>query len=119
MAPPVAMAPGIKGQHRPVGSGTSETGSYQNTLDREPQNDVLVACPDARTPAYQAVVGLARAGRLSGFVTGYYYGDGPFWHVVRRLAPRRFARWERMLRRRHESEIPVRKVHSDWGFDLR
>ena len=30
-------------------------------LATEACDDVLVACPDARSPAYQAVVGLARA----------------------------------------------------------
>ena len=87
-------------------------------VEDEARDDVLVACPDARSPAYQAVVGLARAGRLCGFVTGYYYGGGLFSSVTRRLAPHRFARWERLLKRRHEPEIPARRVQSDWGFDL-
>ena len=34
---------------------------------------VLVACPDARPPAYQAVIGLDRAGLLDAFVTATYY----------------------------------------------
>ena len=34
---------------------------------------VLVACPDARPPAYQAVVGLERGSLLHTFFTGYYY----------------------------------------------
>ena len=37
---------------------------------------VMVACPDARPPAYQAVVGLARAQLLHSFSTAYYYGGG-------------------------------------------
>ena len=34
---------------------------------------VLVACPDARPPAYQAVIALERAGMLDRFATGFYY----------------------------------------------
>jgi starch synthase len=80
---------------------------------------VLVACPDARSPAYQAAVGLARDGRLGRLVTGFYYGGGGFLSgVARRLVPGRFARWERLLRRRHEPEIGSDRVRSDWGFDL-
>ena len=51
---------------------------------------VIVACPDARPPAYQAVVGLARAGLLHSFLTAFYYGgDGPMRALGRRLAPDR------------------------------
>ena len=54
---------------------------------------VLVACPDARPPAYQAVVGLARAGMLDRFVTSFYDpGDGPIHAIGRRFAPAGFAR---------------------------
>jgi alpha-maltose-1-phosphate synthase len=85
----------------------------------EPRDDVLVACPDGRSPAYQAVVGLARLGRLRRFVTAFYYsGDGPLSGVAKRVAPLRFSRCERLLRRRHEPEIPGRRVRQDWGFDL-
>jgi hypothetical protein len=85
----------------------------------EVRDDVLVACADARPPAYQAVVGLARAGRLRRFVTAFYYsGDGVCARIARRLSPDRFARWERLLRRRHEPEIPTRRVRSHCGFDL-
>ena len=60
---------------------------------------VLVACPDARPPAYQAVVGLDRAGLLRGFVTASYYDprrpSGRAWPVG--LARDRLARLERLL----------------------
>src|SRR3954466_11456984 len=80
---------------------------------------VIVACPDARPPAYQAVVGLARARLLHSFLTAYYYGgDGPLSALSRRLAPARFARWERTLRRRHDPEIPRSRVRSAWAYDL-
>lgn len=38
---------------------------------------VLVFCPDARPPAYELVKGLAAAGMLTRFVTGYHYADSP------------------------------------------
>src|SRR4051812_25860136 len=81
---------------------------------------VLVACPDARPPAYQAVVGLSRSGLLHSFLTAYYYagGDGPLTALGRRLAPGRFARLQRVLGRRHDPEIPPSRVRSTWGYDL-
>ena len=44
---------------------------------RRNRRAVLVACPDARPPAYQAVVGCARAGLLDAFLTAYYYKRRP------------------------------------------
>jgi starch synthase len=80
---------------------------------------VMVACPDARPPAYQAVVGLARAGLLHIFQTAFYYGgDGPVSALGRRLAPDRFARWQRALGRRHDPEIPRARVRSAWSYDV-
>ena len=84
-----------------------------------PDARVMVACPDARPPAYQAVVGLARARLLHSFLTAYYHGgDGPLAAIGRRLAPGRFARLERILRRRHDPEIPRSRVRSAWAYDL-
>jgi starch synthase len=79
-------------------------------------NRVRIACPDARPPAYQAVVACARAGVLDGFLTGYYYRGGPP-ALLGRLAPGLMARLDRFLRRRHEPGIPLAKVHSSWSFD--
>jgi len=76
-------------------------------------DSVLVACPDARPPGYQAVVGLARAGGLDGFLTGYYHGGGPLL-----AAASRSARLRRALSRRHDAEIPMGRVRSAWSFDL-
>jgi glycosyltransferase involved in cell wall biosynthesis len=95
------------------------SGGSDQTIGDEARTGVLVACPDARPPAYQAVVGLARARRLRRFVTAFYYrGDGLFWSIGRRIDPGRIARWERLLKRRHEPEIPACRVQTDWGFDL-
>jgi hypothetical protein len=80
---------------------------------------VLVACPDARPPAYQAVIGLARAGLLHRFLTGYYdRGPGPIEAIGRRLDPARTAQLRRLLGRRSDAGIPSGRVVSDWGFDL-
>jgi len=80
---------------------------------------VLVACPDARPPAYQAVVGLHRAGLLGGLVTsGYYDPAAPFARLLRKIAGRTFARIERVLLRRHDPEIPSSRVRRILSFDL-
>lgn len=80
---------------------------------------VLVACPDARPPAYQAVVGLHRAGSLAGFITSSYYDPGgPLPKLLRRIARGPFARIERFLLRRHHPEIPATLVRPIKSFDL-
>src|SRR5436305_1343874 len=80
---------------------------------------VLVACPDARPPAYQAVIGLARADLLHSFRTAYFHGgDGPWLALGRRLAPGPSARLQRVLRRRQHPEIPRVRVRSAWSYDL-
>ena len=80
---------------------------------------VLVACPDARPPAYQSVVGLNRARLLGSFVTSTYYDRaGYLATLLRRLAPIRYARLERILLRRHEPEIPRALVRTVPSFDV-
>lgn len=79
---------------------------------------VMVACPDARPPAYQAAIGLAEAGLLDRFVTGFYHrGHGVASEWARRLLPCQFARIRRTLRRRHDRRIPAARVESAWSFD--
>lgn len=81
--------------------------------------DVVVACPDARPPAYQAVVGLARAGRLQRFVTAYYHrGDGPWLRLGRRAVPGAAAKVDRYLGRRHEPQIPADRVEGHATVDI-
>src|SRR4051812_45517464 len=83
------------------------------------RGSVLVACPDARPPAYQAVIGLDRAGMLDCFVTASYYDPGGgLARIARRLTPRRFARCERRLLRRHDPEIPAGRVTAVPAVDL-
>jgi glycosyltransferase involved in cell wall biosynthesis len=80
---------------------------------------VVVGCPDARPPAYQAVIGLNRAGLLGRFVTASYYRrQGWLANVMRRTAPRRLAHLERLLLRRHHPEIPPESVCAHPSFDL-
>jgi alpha-maltose-1-phosphate synthase len=88
-------------------------------MDTSERARVLVACPDARPPAYQAVVGLSRAESLDQFVTAYYHrGTIPFESVARRIAPDRLARLNRALCRRHDPEIPSDRVRSVWSYDV-
>ncbi len=80
---------------------------------------VLVACPDARPPAYQAVIGLNKARELRGFVTASYYDPAaPLASLSRRVAPEQFARLEKVLLRRHNAEIPAAVVQTIPSFDL-
>ena len=80
---------------------------------------VLVACPDARPPAYQAVIGLDQAGALDCFQTSFYYrGHGPASELARGFFPCQFARLRRSLRKRHDRLIPADRVQADWSFDL-
>jgi glycosyltransferase involved in cell wall biosynthesis len=74
---------------------------------------VMVACPDARPPAYQAVVGLARAGLLHSFQTAYYHRGGRAARALGRLMG-----VERLLAKRHDPEIPREKVRPAWSYDL-
>lgn len=89
-------------------------------MNRQEGNvSVLVACPDARPPAYQAVIGLHRAGLLQSFHTAYYYKVGRALSAIgRQVAPRPFARVERALKRRFDPEIPAGRVRTHWAFDL-
>ncbi|SIN91760.1 Glycosyltransferase Family 4 [Singulisphaera sp. GP187] len=85
-----------------------------------PRTDrILVACPDARPPAYQAVIGLAQANLLHSFHTAYYYrGVGRLGTLASRVAPERFARLQRTLARRFDPKIPGAQVRASWGYDV-
>jgi starch synthase len=86
---------------------------------RRDRMSVLVACPDARPPAYQAVIGLDRAGLLDRFVTASYYDpEGRLATLARRLSPGRFARYEKLLLRRNDPEIPAGRVTAVPAVDL-
>ncbi|WP_337176023.1 glycosyltransferase family 4 protein [Paludisphaera sp.] len=83
------------------------------------RDSVVVACPDARPPAYQAVVGLARAGMLRRFVTSYYHDpDGLGATLARKLAPGAYDRCRGFLARRHDDEIPADRVTSLPSVDV-
>ncbi|QDV33825.1 glycosyltransferase family 4 protein [Tautonia plasticadhaerens] len=86
----------------------------------EPGPMALVACPDARPPAYQAAIGLAGRAQLDTFLTGFYdRGDGPFRRVASRVLDQgRRSRLERALGRRHHPDLPGDRVRSTLAFDL-
>ena len=86
---------------------------------RQSDGSVLVACPDARPPAFQAVIGLHRARRLRGFLTSFYYNpDGRLASFARHLTPQRFSRLERVLSRRYAPEIPSSFVQATPSIDF-
>src|SRR5271165_2548920 len=86
---------------------------------RQDKGLVVVACPDARPPAYQAVIGLGRAGLLQRFLTSSYYDpNGPLATLARRLDPNRLSRLESFLLRRHHAEIPANSVSTVLSVDL-
>ncbi len=117
--PTSAISTGSSRRSCPSRTALGTAGGLDNIDGNEPRDDVFVACPDARSPAYQAVVGLARARRLRRFVTAFYYPANDWLSALaKRGAPLRFSRFERLLRRRHEPEIPAQRIRSDWGFDL-
>ncbi|WP_422930975.1 glycosyltransferase family 4 protein [Singulisphaera sp. PoT] len=87
-------------------------------MNLPPARNTLVACPDARPPAYQAVIGLDQAGLLDRFLTGAYYrGTSKLLQFAGRLAPKPWAKVERVLNRRRDAEIPSERVEAAWGFD--
>lgn len=68
---------------------------------------VVVGCPDARPPAYEAAAGFATAGRLDRFLTGFYYkGPGGGGSLRRRL------------QRRQHPGIPAARVDGVPSFDV-
>src|SRR5271166_2281163 len=86
---------------------------------RQDKGLVVVACPDARPPAYQAVIGLGRAGLLQRFLTSSYYNpNGPLATLARRLDPHWLSRLEAVLLRRHDAEIPADRVSTVPCVDL-
>jgi glycosyltransferase involved in cell wall biosynthesis len=94
-------------------------GSRIERAERIAAPRVLVACPDARPPAYEAVAGFAHAQVLDRFLTGFYYrGASRLTALARQWAPCRYRRWRRVLMRRHHRSIPKDLVRSDWAFDV-
>ena len=80
---------------------------------------VLVACPDARPPAYEAAAGLAGVGYLDAFHTGAYgAGFGRITAVARQYAPCHYLKLRRKLKRRLHRGIPADRVRAAWSFDV-
>lgn len=86
---------------------------------RAPEISVLVGCPDARPPAYEAVAGLAREGRLSGFATSFYAKKPSFASkLVGTFLPGKSAQIQRLMNRRRHRLIPADRVISHASVDL-
>jgi starch synthase len=80
---------------------------------------VVLACPDARQPAYEAAAGLAEENLLAAFCTaGYYSGGEPWSRLARYWFSRRFSGIERRLLRRQHRDIPAKLVRPDYCVDL-
>lgn len=105
---------------RPVAATTRHAPEPKHADRPEPApRSVLVACPDARPPAYEAVVGLANRGQLDRFLTGYYARRGPSVPAaLRRVSPSMADRVERQRRRRWHPAIPGDRVQATFAFDL-
>lgn len=80
------------------------------------RGDVLVACPDARPPAYEAAAGLAASGHLGRFVTSYYRTSSRRWTSPPGLGL--VPRVDRQLARRRHAGIPDSSVEPTVLFDL-
>lgn len=88
-------------------------------LRATPHRGLLVACPDARPPAYEAVAGFAKANLLDSFHTGYYYAGADRATVIaRQYAPCHYLKWRKRLKRRHHPAIPAKLVRRHVTFDM-
>jgi starch synthase len=75
------------------------------------QPRVLVACPDARPPGYEAAAGLAGSEQLDAFVTAFYHREpGALGRLGRRILPGKFREIDRRLMRRRHAGIPPGRV---------
>ncbi len=87
-------------------------------MNRPHESRVLVGCPDARPPAYQAVAGLAAAGMLDRFVTAYYDTQPDGASSARLLPEPLHARWNARRARRRCTGIPVERVEPHPSYDV-
>lgn len=79
----------------------------------------LVACPDARPPAYQAAIALAKSERLDRFVTGFYHKrKTAALAAAERFAPEFARNLNRLLNKRRDPSIPSDRVDSIAEFDF-
>lgn len=79
---------------------------------------VLVACPDARPPAYEAAAGLAERGRLDRFTTSFYHREHETLdRLMKQVAPATWGGVRNRLARRTHVRIPPERVESILSFD--
>lgn len=80
-------------------------------------SSVVVACPDARPPAYELVRGLADRGLLQSFVTGYYDKPSLLRGLVPKLGHRGRSLAESLARRKIDG-VDESKIRTDLVYDL-
>lgn len=78
---------------------------------------VVVACPDARPPAYELVKGLASAGELNAFITGYYHKPAPWHDCVAKIGNKGGSLVGQLQRRRIDGVMPE-KVSPSAAYDF-
>ncbi len=87
------------------------------TLNQPCRLRVVAACPDSRTPGYEAAVGLAHVGDLQSFLTAYHHNpSGRLERLLEHLPGA--ASLTRRLRRRTHPGLPPELVQSDASVDL-
>ena len=96
--------------------GTQPATTRQQTSKMDLSRSVVVACPDARPPAYELVAGLSEKNRLCQFLTGYYHK--PF--LVNSLLPKMGRRGRSLLNqleRRQIAGLDTGQVQSFGDYD--
>ena len=81
--------------------GTQPATTRQQTSKMDLSRSVVVACPDARPPAYELVAGLSEKNRLCQFLTGYYHKP----HLVNGLLPKMGRRGRSLLNQLERRQI--------------
>lgn len=81
--------------------GTQPATTRQQTSKMDLSRSVVVACPDARPPAYELVAGLSEKNRLCQFLTGYYHK--PF--LVNSMLPKMGRRGRSLLNQLERRQI--------------
>lgn len=81
--------------------------------EQQPPSRIVVACPDARPPGYEAAAGLAGSDQLAAFITAFYRREpGIVGRWARKLFPGKFGAIDRRLMRRQHSGVPSGRVES-------
>lgn len=96
--------------------GTKSSLFFSITSKSEPGHSVVVACPDARPPAYELVAGLAMKQQLHQFLTGYYHKPSQLNALLPSLG-RRGRSLLSQLERRQISGLTDHRARSYGSYD--